>query len=96
MVASSNPPAHITTRFQLATLLEMVEAKYAEAQETWTDVEALKADQAKYDEAVAVAETVKGMAIQLMKNYITAKGRLKFLGNLTGYAVLINNVLLSM
>ena len=96
MVASSSAPAHITTRSQLATLLEMVETKYAEAQEAWTDAEALKADKAKYDDAVAVAETVKDIAVQLMKNYITAKRRLKFLDNLTGYAVLIDNVLHSM
>ena len=73
MVASSNLPAHVTTRSQLVTLLEMVEAKYVEAQEAWTDVEALKVDQAKYDEAVVVAETVKDMAVQLMKNYHSRK-----------------------
>ena len=63
------------------TLLETVEAKYAEAQEVWTDVEALKVDKAKYNDAVAVAETVKDMAVQLMNNYITAKRRLKISGH---------------
>ena len=59
MVASSSAPAHITTRSQLATLLEMVEAKYVEAQEAWADVEAMKAYKAKYNDAVVVAETFK-------------------------------------
>ena len=74
----------------------MVEAKYAEAQEVWAYMEALKVDKAKYDDVVVVAETVKDMAAQLMKNYITAKRRLKFLDNLTGYVVPIDNVLHSM
>ena len=96
MVASGSSPAHVTTRSQLATLLEMVEAKYAETPEAWTDTEALKVDKAKYDDAVVVAETVTDMAVQPMKNYITAKRRLKFLDNLTDYAVPIGNVLHSM
>ena len=96
MVAGGSAPACITTRSQLVTLLETVEEKYAEAQEAWTDAEAMKVDKAKHDEAVVVAETVEDMAVQLMKNYITAKRRLKFLYNLTGYAVPIDNVLHSM
>ena len=95
MMASSSAPACITTRSKLVTLLEMVEAKYVVAQEAWANVEAVKVDKAKYDDAMAVAETVEDMAVQLVKNCITEK-RLKFLDNLTGYAVPIDNVLHSM
>ena len=92
MMASGSAPAHVTTRAQLAELLENAETKYAGAQATWLDVEAQNVDQAKYDEAAAVAETVEDMAIQLMKNYIMAKRRLKFLDNLDGYVVPVDNV----
>ena len=93
MMASGCAPAHVTTRAQLANLLEDAEAKYAEAQEAYTDADAQKSDKAKYDDAIAVAETVEDMPVQLMKNYITAKRRLKFLDNLDGYVVPIDNIL---
>ena len=91
MMASA--PGGVTTRAQLAELLENAEAKYAEAQTAYAYADAQKSDQAKYDEAIAVAETVEDMAKQLMKNYITAKRRLKFLDNLDGYVVSVDNVL---
>ena len=40
-----------------------------------------------------MAETVEDMAVQQMKNYIMAKRRLKFLDNLEGYVVPVDNVL---
>ena len=67
-------PGGVTTRAQLAELLEDAEVKYAEAQTTYADADAQKSDQAKYDQATAMAETVEDMAVQQMKNYITAKG----------------------
>ena len=73
-MASGSAPACITTLSQLVTLLEMVGAKYAEAQDAWSDVEAVKVDKAKYDDAVAVAETVEDMAVQLMKIISQQKG----------------------
>ena len=93
MMASGSAPARVTTRAQLAELLENAEAKYAEVQTAYADADAQKSDQAKYDEAIAMAETVEDMAIQLMKNYITAKKRLKFLDNLNDYVVPVGNVL---
>ena len=92
-VMMASAPAGVTTRAQLAELLEDAEAKYAEAQTAYDNADSQESDQAKYDEAIAVAETVEDMAIQLMKNYITAKRRLKFLVNLDGYVVLVDNVL---
>ena len=71
MMASA--PGGVTTRDQLAELLEDEEAKYAEAQTAYANADAQKSDQAKYDEAIAVAETLEDMAIQQMKNYIMAK-----------------------
>ena len=76
MMASA--PGGVTTRAQLAELLEDAEAKYAEAQTAYADADAQKSDQAKYNEAITVAETVEDMAVQQMKNYIAAKRRLKF------------------
>ena len=75
----------------MAELLENAEAKYAEAQTAHADADAQKSDQ--YDEAKAMAETVEDMAILLMKNYITAKRKLKFLDNLDSYVVPVDNIL---
>ena len=69
------------------------EAKYAEAQTACANADAQKYDQAKYDETIALAETVEDMAVQQMKNYIMAKRRLKFLDNLDSYAVPVDNIL---
>ena len=93
MMASGSAPAHVTTRAQLAELLEDAEAKYAEAQAAYADAVAQKSHKTKYDDAIAVAETVEDMAIKLMKNYIMAKRRLKFLDNLDSYVVLVDNIL---
>ena len=89
----ASAPGGVTTRAQLAELLEDAEAKYAEAQTAYADADAKKSDQAKYNEAITVAETVEDMAVQQMKNYITAKRRLKFQDNLDGYVVPVDNVL---
>ena len=92
-VMMASGPGGVTTRAELAKLLEDAEAKYAEAQTAYADADAQKSYQAKYDEAIAVAETVEDMAVQQMKNYITAKKRLKFLDNLDGYVVPVDNIL---
>ena len=93
MMASGGAPACVTTRAQLAKLLEEAETKYAEAQTAYANAEAQKADKAKYDDAIAVAETVEDMAVQQMKHYVMAKRRLKFLYNLDGYVVPVDNIL---
>ena len=72
LMASGSAPAHVTTRAQLTKLLEDVEAKYAEAQAA--DADAQKSDKTKYDDAIALAETVEDMAIQLMKIISRPKG----------------------
>ena len=69
MMASA--PGGVTTRVQLAELLEDAEAKYAEAQTAYADADAQKSDQEKYDEAIAMAETVEDMAIQQIKKIIS-------------------------
>ena len=53
----ASAPGGVSTRAQLAELLEDAEAKYAEAQTAYADADAQKSDQAKYDEAIAMAET---------------------------------------